>query len=142
VAALGDAEHLTGINPVRVFQHRVVGGEDRHIAVGIAVDLLSDLGQAVAGMDGVEAGLRLKRVALGQVGGCGDSDLNRVQLETCDSDSVLLQFFALRAALEGWHYGFLTGRGLAERIRHQHDAVDASALSWNYTEALIRTVGR
>jgi hypothetical protein len=80
VAALGDAEHLTGINPVRVLQHRLVGGEDRHIAVGVAVDLLSDLGQGVTGLDRVEAGLRLYRIALGQVGGCGDSDLNRVQL--------------------------------------------------------------
>ena len=89
VAPLRNAEHLTGINPVGVLQHRLVGGEDRHVGVGIAVDLASDLGQAVAGLDGVEAGLRLKRVALGQVGGCGDSDLNCVQLETCDSDLVL-----------------------------------------------------
>ena len=59
VAALGDAEHLTGINPVRVLQHRVVGGEDRHIGVGIAVDLAGDLGQGVAGLDGVEAGFDL-----------------------------------------------------------------------------------
>jgi hypothetical protein len=89
VAPFRNAEHLTGINPVGVLQHRLVGGEDCHVGVGITVDLARDLGQAVAGLDCVEAGLRLNRVALGQVGGCGDSDLNRVQLETCDSDSVL-----------------------------------------------------
>ena len=125
VAPFRNAEHLTGINPVGVLQHRLVGGEDRHVGVGITVDLARDLRQAVAGLDCVEAGLRLNRVAAGQVGGCGDSDLNRVQLETCDSDLVLRP----PAALDGRHYGFLTGRGLAERIRHQHDAVDASALS-------------
>ena len=42
VAALGDAEHLTKRKSVRVLQHRVVGGEDRHRAVGVAVGLASD----------------------------------------------------------------------------------------------------
>jgi|tagenome__1003787_1003787.scaffolds.fasta_scaffold18892267_1 hypothetical protein len=27
------------------------------------------------------------------------------------------QIFARRAALEGWHYGFLTGRGLVASVR-------------------------
>jgi hypothetical protein len=89
VGPLGNAEDLAWVDAVGVLQHRLVGGEDRHVGVGITVDLSGHLGQAVAGLDCVEAGLRLKRVALGQVGGCGDSDLNCVQLETCDSDSVL-----------------------------------------------------
>jgi hypothetical protein len=42
-------------------QNRLVGGEDRHVGVGITVDLTGDLGQGVAGLDSVEAGLNLFR---------------------------------------------------------------------------------
>ena len=89
VAPFRNAKHLTGVDTIWIAEHGLIGVEDGHVGVGMAVDFARDLGQAVAGLDCVEAGLRLNRVALGQVGGCGDSDLNRVQLETCDSDSVL-----------------------------------------------------
>jgi hypothetical protein len=80
VAPFRNAKHLTGVDTIWIAEHGLIGVEDGHVSVGMAVDLARDLGQAVAGLDCVEAGLRLNRVAAGQVGGCGDSDLNRVQL--------------------------------------------------------------
>jgi hypothetical protein len=66
VAPLGNAKHLTGVDTIWIAEHGLIGVEDGHVSVGMAVDLAHDLGQAVAGLDRVEAGGRMNRVAHGQ----------------------------------------------------------------------------
>ena len=52
-----DAQHLARIDLVRVAQHRLVGLEDFHVGVGVAVLGLGDARQGVAAHDGVVARL-------------------------------------------------------------------------------------
>ena len=54
-----DAQHLPGIDLVGVVEHRLVGLEDRHVLVGVAVVGLGDFREVVAAHHGVEHRLGL-----------------------------------------------------------------------------------
>ena len=51
-----DAQHLTGVDLVRVGQHRLVGLEDHVVVVRVAVIRLRDRRQGIAARNGVETG--------------------------------------------------------------------------------------
>src|SRR5262245_3472938 len=52
----GNGQYLTDLDLVRVLQLVLVGVEDLHVLVGVAVVLLADLRQRVALLDGVRSG--------------------------------------------------------------------------------------